>query len=325
MFRWDYGSINEPVELGPILDPSSIGYRWDGLAYDNHTDTLYSVLAFPPFGAPPTARGLYTLDPVTLQAVQVLPWSGVSISALAYNSADRTLYALDDVGLQIVRVDPVLGTITPVPGSAYPMGIVDLDGCAAGGNRVYMVDDDDMGEVLVFNLTTGMYESSASFTAPFASGACAAAWMPNNAQGTTATYCTPANLNSTGAPAVMEARGSNYALDNEMTLVASSLPTGAFGFFLTSQTSGFSANPGGSQGNLCISGAIGRYVGPGEIKNTGLSGEFSLGLDLLQVPTPTGPVAVMPGETWYYQGWFRDAVGGMATSNLTDGVSVMYL
>ncbi|MEM1453311.1 MAG: hypothetical protein AAF957_11730 [Planctomycetota bacterium] len=134
-------------------------------------------------------------------------------------------------------------------------------------------------------------------------------------------YCS-ANPNSTGVTGTIEAVGSEIVALNEVTLVATGLPTSAFGFFLTSMTQGFVANPGGSAGNLCLSGAIGRYVGPGQIQNTGSAGEFSLDIDLTTIPQPTGSVAVLVGETWNFQAWHRDSVGGSATSNFTDGVSV---
>jgi hypothetical protein len=96
----------------------------------------------------------------------------------------------------------------------------------------------------------------------------------------------------------------------------------AFGYFLTSTTQGFVANPGGSMGNLCLAGSIGRYVGPGQIQNSGAAGAISLPLDLTQTPQPTGSVAIVAGQTWNFQAWYRDAVGGSATSNFTDGLSI---
>ena len=77
--------------------------------------------------------------------------------------------------------------------------------------------------------------------------------------------------------------------------------------------------------DLCSeSGAIGRYVGPGQIQNSGGNGSFTLPLDLTQMPTPTGLVAAQAGETWNFTTWYRDAVGGSATSNFTDGVEVTF-
>ncbi|MEM6671811.1 MAG: hypothetical protein AAF726_03150 [Planctomycetota bacterium] len=134
-------------------------------------------------------------------------------------------------------------------------------------------------------------------------------------------YCI-ANANSTGQPGVISAIGSSAALDNDVTLIASELPTNSFGYFLTSQVQGFVSMPGGSAGTLCLVGAIGRYTGAGQIQSSGLLGRFALTLDLTVTPTPTGFVNVSPGETWYFQAWHRDAVGGQVTSNFTDGLQV---
>jgi hypothetical protein len=144
------------------------------------------------------------------------------------------------------------------------------------------------------------------------------------ASGLGVNYCT-ANPNSTGASASMSAAGSAAVVDNDVVLTASSLPLNAFGFFITSLTQGFVANPGGSSGNLCLGGSIGRYVGPGQIQNSGTTGAISVTLDLTQHPTPAGFVAVQPGQTWHFTAWHRDAVGGAATSNFADGLSIAFL
>jgi len=137
-------------------------------------------------------------------------------------------------------------------------------------------------------------------------------------------YCGPAVPNSTGSSAELVADGSAVAASNDVTLTARVLPLNSFGYFLTSRTQGFVMNPGGSQGNLCLGGSIGRYVGPGQVQNSGAQGAFALALDLTQHPTPSGPVAVVAGETWNFQAWFRDSIGGVATSNLTDGLQVQF-
>ena len=136
-------------------------------------------------------------------------------------------------------------------------------------------------------------------------------------------YCGPANMNSTNASAALTASGSTTAATNDLTLTASFLPLNTFGFFIVSQMQGFVANPGGSSGDLCLAGSIGRYVGPGQIQNTGMAGEFSLALDLSMIPQPTGFVAAMSGETWNFQAWYRDTLPmGGATSNLSDGLQI---
>ena len=137
-------------------------------------------------------------------------------------------------------------------------------------------------------------------------------------------YCGPAVANSTGIPGSISGTGTATVVNNDLGLVASDLPLNAFGFFLTSRTQGTVNQPGGSQGVLCLGGAIGRYVGSGQIQNSGATGSFSLALDLTQTPTPTGLVLIVAGETWNFTSWHRDAVGGAATSNFTDGLSVTF-
>jgi len=139
------------------------------------------------------------------------------------------------------------------------------------------------------------------------------------------TYCNPAVSNTSGMPAAITAAGSAVAASNNLTLTAAMMPANQFGFFLTSQTQGLVMNPGGSDGNLCLGGVIGRYVGAGLIMNSGAGGTFSLPLNLAQ--TPAGPVfvSIVAGQTWNFQAWFRDlAPGGGPQSNFTNGLSVTF-
>ncbi|MFT6832345.1 MAG: hypothetical protein ACJAZN_002517 [Planctomycetota bacterium] len=138
-------------------------------------------------------------------------------------------------------------------------------------------------------------------------------------------YCGPAILNSSGVGGTMSASGSAVAVSNDVTLTASDLPQFSFGFVITSRTQAFVMFPGGSQGHLCLGGAVGRYVGPGQIQNSGGSGSFDLALDLGATPQPNGFVQVFAGDTWNFQCWFRDSVGGMPSSNFTDGLSIVFL
>ena len=110
----------------------------------------------------------------------------------------------------------------------------------------------------------------------------------------------------------------------DVTLGAVDLPNGSFGFFQTSRQRGDVFPVAGSMGRLCLSGPIGRYVGPGQIRFSGMEGRFDLAIDLGAVPTPTGLVAVQAGDTWNFQAWFRDAIGGAATSNFTNGLEVVF-
>ncbi|MEM6674481.1 MAG: hypothetical protein AAF726_16665 [Planctomycetota bacterium] len=135
-------------------------------------------------------------------------------------------------------------------------------------------------------------------------------------------YCTPAVPNSTGAPGVIGAIGSTEVDLNCVRLIASDLPPFSAGFFIVSRTRGFIVGPGGSAGNLCVAGAIGRYASA--IFVTGASGTATVPIDLGLTPTPTGPVPIAPGETWNFQCWHRDSVGGSTTSNFTDALEITF-
>jgi len=134
-------------------------------------------------------------------------------------------------------------------------------------------------------------------------------------------YCDPAVTNSSGNPAAMLVDGSVVASDNDFLLVCVDMPTNQYAYFLTSQTQGFVAQPGGSQGNLCLGGEIGRFSS--QIQNSGIFGTVGISVDLTALPL-TPPHAVAPGETWSFQCWFRD-VNPTPTSNFSDGFSVTFL
>ena len=137
------------------------------------------------------------------------------------------------------------------------------------------------------------------------------------------TYCNPNTPNSTGLAGEVTLLGSPEVAQNDLRVTARQLPPNAFGFFLTSTTPGSVFPVANSQGTLCIIGNIGRGAGGGII-NSGALGVLQGQLDLAALPQPTGAVAAQPGETWHFQAWHRDAVGGQTTSNFTDAVAVTF-
>ncbi|MEM8711448.1 MAG: PPC domain-containing protein [Planctomycetota bacterium] len=131
-------------------------------------------------------------------------------------------------------------------------------------------------------------------------------------------------VNSAGTSSEVLGLGSASVSDNDLRLDCIGLPPQTFGFFINSRQAGFIPNPAGSSGNLCIQGSIGRYVGPGEIQNTGSGTTVSLVLDLAAMPTPTGFVAAAPGETWFFQYWHRDSSPTGPTSNFSGAQRVRF-
>lgn len=136
-------------------------------------------------------------------------------------------------------------------------------------------------------------------------------------------YCA-ANPNSTGQVGQCEGLGSPYVLTNGFAIAATNLPPNTFCLLLASRQSGFTGGPGGSEGNLCLGGAIGRFQN--QIVNSGPTGGFLLPIDLQQIPQPSSFVSVMSGDTFHFQVWHRDVTaGGAQTSNYTRGLRARFL
>ncbi|MCP4742898.1 MAG: VCBS repeat-containing protein, partial [Actinomycetales bacterium] len=103
--------------------------------------------------------------------------------------------------------------------------------------------------------------------------------IPDECESIGTRYCT-ASANSSGLPGELTVIGSDLLSQNDVTLTARQLPLQSFGFFLTSLTQGFTTNVPNSQGTLCLAGNVGRFVGPGQIQNSGADGAIFLGINL---------------------------------------------
>ncbi|MBL4771743.1 MAG: FG-GAP repeat protein [Planctomycetes bacterium] len=138
-----------------------------------------------------------------------------------------------------------------------------------------------------------------------------------------APYCGPASLNSSGLAASIAGQGSQQASDNQLVLIAESLPFDQFGYFLVASLPGLIPLPGGSQGDLCLGGSLGRFNKTSQIRNSGPGGRFQLEVDLTGLPlNPIQPA--LTGETWHFQAWFRDQ-NPSNTSNFTEGLAITFL
>lgn len=135
-------------------------------------------------------------------------------------------------------------------------------------------------------------------------------------------YCSPAAPNSTLAYADMRAEGSDLVDDNSVSLVVSELPANVPVMFMTDRLQGFGSNPLGGQGSLCLATTHGRFLGPGELQVADSDGTAALAIDLQRLPQGAGRVAALPGETWFFQAWYRDT-NPTRTSNFSDALSLM--
>jgi hypothetical protein len=135
-------------------------------------------------------------------------------------------------------------------------------------------------------------------------------------------FCSPGNATSLGAPAEIHAFGSDVAGGNPLAIVATGLPSNSTGYFLCSRSPG-SAMPPGSQGILCLGGNIGRISIP-VLQSAPNGRRFGRFVDTLALPG-NPPSVVGAGQTWLFQAWFRDSIGGTATSNFTDAVAILFM
>ncbi|MEM1448756.1 MAG: hypothetical protein AAF957_17625 [Planctomycetota bacterium] len=133
-------------------------------------------------------------------------------------------------------------------------------------------------------------------------------------------YC-EANTNSTGRPAWVAAYGDNSTTASKVISVYDA-PPGSPCFILVARADGFVPLVGGSSGNLCLGGLnFGRYSN--FVAPTDQFGRYELTISPQTIAQPNGTIAAQSGETWYFQGWFRD-FDGAVTSNLTNGVAVPF-
>jgi hypothetical protein len=323
---WDlsgnqFGATDPYYVVGNVSTAVNPDFALTGInTFENSSQTIYLVLV-----PDPALRA--TIDTTWLNTdVRTAPGATTTIIASTMGITILDSVAVVDAGTTDTPFDNAL-TIGP-DGTFFPAGAFrsgdcpgnwctdeytafswDPNGSTNGGVPVIGAPNDP---------TPGAqnYLSPTCMTAP-SLGTC-------TGSGSIGTNYCAANANSTGATGSISATGSGSVAANNVTLRASSLPNNAFAFFLVSRDAGFVANPGGSQGNLCLAGSIGRYVGPGQIGNTGAVGAVDLAIDLTQIPQPTGPVAVAAGETWRFTCWHRDVVAGSATSNFSNGLAIAF-
>jgi len=130
-------------------------------------------------------------------------------------------------------------------------------------------------------------------------------------------YCVT-SPNSAGAGAEMDSAGSSSIAANTFTLVANGAPPSVAGLFV------YGSNqvqvPFGN-GFRCVGGDVQRL----SVGVTDATGHAERTLDFNLPPVGSGPNAILPGSTWNFQFWYRDAAPLGAGFNLSDGLSVPFL
>ena len=225
--------------------------------------------------------------------------------------------------------DLVLGFNSPNPGFIFPDGTQMWGGVGASSSTPGITDVEQLAGQ--YSAVSGFITHGVLFIEPLSYG------IDPPLVGSL--FCDPMDPNSTGESTALTATFSNGP-GSPVHLEPRMGPPGEFGYFLVGTAS---QDPGApiSQGRLCLSTApgetIGRFnVGGGPLNSLGqfdnfgrftnLSGTSSgtYGFDVPATLPMAGNPALMAGQTWHYQLWHRDQMGGAGASNFSNGVTVDY-
>lgn len=128
-------------------------------------------------------------------------------------------------------------------------------------------------------------------------------------------YCVT-SPNSVGPGAFISASGTTSFGANDLTLLATGMPTGQFMLFFYSFGQG---NAPVANGTLCVAAPLFRL---GATQISGL-GDSNWSFDVTSPPQVSGQISV--GDTVYFQGWYRDPAAGGANSNFTNGLQTTWI
>ena len=248
------GSIDQPGESALLFEPTSLGgcpFLWD-LALDAQGRFYIKDTGNDVIWRFSDDDGDGTVDPLA-EAEVVYTAPGSSLIWEVTPALDGSLYVTEDQSPDRL------------------LRLVDLDGDQrfdGPGERVE-IDDETLAAT---NLGSPKAVVVIETSGPIGTNECVAA------------------INSTGSPAAMTAFGSTSVASNDVVIRAVQLPQNAAGYFLVSESGSFVPAPGGSQGNLCLGGQIGRYAG--NVHHAGAAGEYAPAHDRAAIPHPTGAVSV---------------------------------
>jgi glucose/arabinose dehydrogenase len=138
--------------------------------------------------------------------------------------------------------------------------------------------------------------------------------LPDSCDCAGVSFC-EATVNSTGRPASISSNGICSIAANLFVVSAQSVPDTPGVFFFSQNRQNNGQGIPFYNGRLC--------VGPGVIRlpvTLGSGGTASYQLDF----TAGSAAQIQPGQTWHFQYWYRDVLGGGAGVNTSDALSVAF-
>ncbi len=133
-------------------------------------------------------------------------------------------------------------------------------------------------------------------------------------------YCSPNVPTSLGCPATILLQGSEFVSENRLVVTMLGVPQGAYGLMIAARQPSFFPAAGINDGNLCLGGGVGRRLG--RTHSYWFAGADNVIHQVFDTSySPFGPsIPLNAGETWFFQGWFRDG----AASNMTDAMRIFF-
>ncbi len=126
-------------------------------------------------------------------------------------------------------------------------------------------------------------------------------------------YCLT-SPNSVGPGAILSTTGTTSISSNNLTLISTGCPANQFGLFYFGPTQ---TQTTFGNGLKCVGGALVRFP----VLQTDGSGITSMSIDYTDLP---GSSQITVGDTFNFQLWYRDPLGGGAFFNLSDGLSISF-
>lgn len=130
-------------------------------------------------------------------------------------------------------------------------------------------------------------------------------------------YC-EATPNTAGPGATMGCEGSLSIAENDLILSASGCPPGQVGLFFYGD---YPVQIPFGDGYRCVAGLVTRFT---QVRTINEAGQLLDRVDFSNPPFNSGPSAILPGSTWRFQAWYRDAVAVGFGWNLSDGLAVTF-
>lgn len=167
IYAFSYDDLLNPVKLVETFGSAGQDVAVDGLAYDTQNGVLYATRTL---ASANEAEGLFTIDLTTGVMTNVFDYADATasfynIGGIDYNADDGLIYLADEDttgGTFIYSFDPA----SPASGLsqvvAFPAGVTDIDGVAAGGGKIFLLTDNanaNGGTHHIYDLASGLFST----------------------------------------------------------------------------------------------------------------------------------------------------------------------